>query len=429
MKTSVIIPVWHGRTLITQCLTAVYTHSGRHLAEVICVDNASSDNSAALIAEQFPQAALLRQPVNLGFAGGVNTGLRAASGDLLILLNQDCLVREGWLDALITAVETNPEAGIVGATIFNADGTVNHAGAVLERPLAYGRHLTDNTIAEPKPAEYVTGAVFGLTRAVWETVGPFDEAFYPAYYEETDYCCRARRAGFDIIYVPQAQADHLFSNREWQTNPIQHSASQHEMRYRFVAKHYHPDELAAFFTAEVTAVTDESYFEQAIGRLIAARQTLRRLNEISASRERDLGKPVTPTHRRQLEVGFTQLLRSAFAAAEKTSLLRDVEPPAAFDDTWTAVNQRLQQLQQQEYDLLTRIYLRPPNAAEPETKWQRFQRLFIRRPFHFITGRDYYYQSQLNTVHVARLDQMQKMQRLIQRRLALLENLAEYDHD
>lgn len=428
MRVSVIIPVWNGRALITQCLTAVYNHSGRHLAEVICVDNASGDNSAALIAGQFPQATLLRQPVNLGFAGGVNAGLRAASGDLLVLLNQDCLVREGWLDALATAVQTNPKTGIVGATIFNADGTVNHAGAVLERPLAYGRHFTE-IAADPQPVEYVTGAVFGLTRAVWESVGPFDEAFYPAYYEETDYCCRARRAGFGIVYVPQAQADHLFSNQEWQTNPIQHSASQHEMRYRFVAKHYSPDDLTAFFAAEATAVTDESYFEQAIGRLIAARQTLRRLDEISASQERDLGKSVSPTHRRQLEIGFAHLLRRALAAAEKTSLLRDVEPPVADDEIWTAVNQRLLQLQQQEYDLLTRIYLRPPDATEPETKWQRFRRLFIRRPFHFITGRDYYYQSQLNTVHVARLDQMQKMQRLIQRRLTLLENLAEYDHD
>ena len=424
-----IIPVWNGRTLITQCLTAVYNHSGRHLAEVICVDNASGDDSAALIAAQFPQVTLLRQPVNLGFAGGVNAGLLAASGSLLVLLNQDCLVRAGWLDALVTAVKTNPAIGIVGATIFDADGAVNHAGAVLERPLAYGRHLTDNNAPGSQPVEYVTGAVFGITRAVWENAGPFDEAFYPAYYEETDYCFRARRAGFDIVYVPQAQADHLFSSREWQTKPIQHNASQHEMRYRFIAKHYSPDDLTAFFTAESAAINGEVYFEQAIGRLIAARQTLRRLDAISASRERDLGEPVTPIRRRQLETGFTQLLRHAFAAAEKTSLLRDVEPPAESDKTWTAVNQRLQQLQQQEYGLLTRIYLRPPDVTEPETKWQRFQRLFIRRPFRFITGRDYYYQSQLNTVHVARLDQIQKMQRLIQRRLTLLENLAEYDHD
>ncbi|MCA9921511.1 MAG: glycosyltransferase, partial [Anaerolineales bacterium] len=128
MEATIVIPVWHGEQVILDCLKAVFAHSGEQLLEVICVDNASHDASATLIRDNFPQVTVLSQPVNLGFAGGVNTGLRAANGDMLILLNQDCMVQSGWLDALIEAAAANPALGIVGAHVLNADGSVNHAG-------------------------------------------------------------------------------------------------------------------------------------------------------------------------------------------------------------------------------------------------------------------------------------------------------------
>ncbi|GIV68453.1 glycosyltransferase family 2 protein [Caldilinea sp.] len=143
MLTSVIIPVWNGEAVLAECLRAVFTHAGEHGLEVICVDNASIDGSAALIRSQFPEVKLLPQPVNLGFAGGVNVGMAAASGEVFVLLNQDCLVAPGWLDGLHATLREQANCGIVGAVLEDANGAINHAGAFITRPLGYGRHRTE----------------------------------------------------------------------------------------------------------------------------------------------------------------------------------------------------------------------------------------------------------------------------------------------
>ncbi|NIV29072.1 MAG: glycosyltransferase, partial [Anaerolineae bacterium] len=84
MEASIVIPVWNGGSVVSDCLDAIYAHCGDELLEVICVDNASRDDSATLIADRFPQVRLIRQPVNLGFAGGVNAGIQMAQGDVFI---------------------------------------------------------------------------------------------------------------------------------------------------------------------------------------------------------------------------------------------------------------------------------------------------------------------------------------------------------
>ena len=182
MEMSIIIPVWNGAAVVPDCLDAVYAHSGGALLEVICVDNASRDGSGDLIADAYPQVRLIRQPVNLGFAGGVNAGIEAARGSVFVLLNQDCVVQPGWLDALLHAFQARPECGIAGGTILDQDGVVDHAGAMIRRPDAIGVHLTDVGDGQPRTVEYVTGTVFAIRRQTWDVVGRFDEGFYPAYY-------------------------------------------------------------------------------------------------------------------------------------------------------------------------------------------------------------------------------------------------------
>ena len=424
MQTSIVIPIWLGETVIHSCLEALFAHSGANLLEVICVDNASRDQSAQIILDNFPQVHLLPQPANLGFAGGVNVGLRATSGDLLVLLNQDCMVQAGWLAALCQAIENNAALGIVGGRILNADHTINHAGAYLERPLAYGRHIT----TDDHLVEYVTGAMFGLTRRAWQIVGEFDEGFFPAYFEETDYCFRAKKSGFEIGYVPEATAVHLFNNKSWQTDPVKHSANQHAMRYRFIAKHYSLPELNAFFPAETSAIAAEIYFEQAVGRVLGLRQLLTNLLAIHKIRTEHLNNPRPPEEEKLLSTGLTQLLHNALDAAIKTTVQRQPMQPTSLDTTWQETWQKLQSLQKLEHELLARIYLIAPGARENEPRWKRLWRLLVLRPFSFIIGRDYYLLAKLNTIHVARFDQMNKLNRLIERRLMLLETLTRYDH-
>lgn len=442
---SVIIPLWNGASVILDCLQAIYENSGDIPFEVICVENASLDESAALVARAYPQVRLLREPVNLGFAGGVNAGIDEARGDFYVLLNQDCMVRPGWLQALSQAFAAHPEFGIAGCVIMTEAGEINHAGALIRRPDAYGVHLTELEGESPRPVEYVTGTMFAIRREAWEKVGRFDEGYYPAYYEESDYCYRARCKGYAIGLVPMARGVHLFSSREWRDDPVRHTANQHRARYRFVIKHFSDAEFADFAASELTALTAEPYFDQALGRFFAARDVLRSLADIVARRHMDGQADISSTYFRQIQVGFTQILRSAFEVSEKLGPYNPVAALSGMAYAWRDAVQavdaafssfpdyespnsqalqendaELQVLQQREYDLMRRIYFKAPGDQTPELAWKRWVRLLVLRPLSFIIGRDYLLLSELNTLHVARMD-------LMARRMALLEENRRHD--
>jgi GT2 family glycosyltransferase len=441
MKFSIIIPVWNGASVILDCLSALYANVGDALFEVICVDNGSQDNSAELVAENYPrQVRLIHEPVNLGFAGGVNAGVEAADGDVFVLLNQDCLVEPGVLSSLANAFYNHPEFGIAGCTIIESNGTLNHTGAVIQRPGLFGEHLTEIKAEHPYAVDYVTGAAFAIRRQTWDIVGAFDEGYYPAYFEESDYCYRARHMGIETAYVPDAKVIHLFSGRDWKTDPVKHTANQHRSRYRFAVKHLDIDGLDAFFEAEYAEIARTNYLDQAIGRVLAARDTLRGLSDIIERRRFDLSEMVTQTQRRQLQVGFTKILHAAFSIArELGSDCEDTIPPFT---CWKPMERRLRELQQREYDLLERIYFRSPLEDSSESPFRRFFRLAVLRPLSFLIGRDYFLLAELNTVHVSRMDVMkdslnqmyqwhQRHHKLLggtDQRLQLLEIFVDYDY-
>ncbi len=318
MRFSLVIPVWNGAEVIASCLNAVASQRNDQPCEIICVDNDSRDESAAIVAAQFPAVKLLRQPVNLGFAGGINVGIRAAQGDAVVLLNQDCLPQAGWLTALAAAFEQHLDFGVAGCTIYFGDGTLDHAGAQMTRPAAFGEHLTEIGV-EPRVVDYVTGAAMAIRRKVFDTIGLFDEGFYPAYYEECDFCYRAREHGFQIAYVPTAKITHLRSSREAQADWIKHWANQQKARYRFVIKQFAPPDLGEFIAFETRLLETETNFERVIGSVIGARDTLRALPDILERRRLDRNADLPAAIRRQLEVGFTAILRSGFARAETLS--------------------------------------------------------------------------------------------------------------
>lgn len=432
MQASVIIPVWNGEAVIEACLAALYAHSGDRLREVIGVDNASPDRSAAIIQERFPQTRLLRQPVNLGFAGGVNAGLRAGRGDVLILLNQDCIVQAGWLDALLDVLAVNPRLGIAGCTILNADGSINHAGAQLRRPIALGQHFTDRGGDEPRAVDYVTGAAMAIRRAAWDTVGPFDADFYPAYYEEVDYCYRARHAGFEVAYVPTAEVQHLFSSREWQHDPIRSWATHQHSRYRFVSKHFAEAELAAFFEIEAGEIEAEPSFEMNAARVLGARDTLRQLPAIVLRRQIELNDELNSDQVRLLQTGFTRMARLAFAAAERQARTGAYVPPrwldaAAAPADQQALTDRLQALAQREQAILAQAFFTAETSAALRV---------LKRVASLLTGREHRLLTELNVLHAQRLEALEQLaqarydalQQRLDRRLAVLETLMDYDY-
>lgn len=396
MRVSVVIPVWNGEGVIEDCLTALLQHSQPFLSEVICVDNASSDGSALKIGQRFPQVKVLQQSSNLGFAGGVNVGISAAIGELIILLNQDCIVQAQWLEQIASAMREHPQFAVAGCTILNADGSVNHSGAFLEKPRLFSIHQHEILSSQPYEVNYVTGAVFVMRRAIVEQIGLFDDGFYPAYYEETDYCYRVRKAGHQIGFVPLATVQHLFSSREWLIDPVGHWTMLARSRYRFAVKHLIGDDIADFLQAEEAANQTESAFAQIAGCTIGARQTINALPQIGERIAQDL--------KQRFDLQTQHVWQSGFRQIQKSALQRAI----ALSD------QQGNQLLRSQDDLLTQLYFqpqfRPPLAESATVRWKRS----ILRVLSLLSGRDYLLQRKLAFLTIQRQNQLDQRTRFLE---------------
>jgi GT2 family glycosyltransferase len=253
MKSSVIIPVWNGRQHLPACLDALLAQDYPDF-EVIAVDNASTDGSADFVARNYPKVRLIRNKRNLGFAGGCNVGLRAAQGDILMLLNQDTSVRPGWLQVLAEALQ-EPGVGVAGCKILYPDGkTIQHAGGWIEWPWGLARHHGQGEQDTgqwdvSRSVEYVTGAAMAFRRDVLDQVGLLDEGFWPGYFEDSDFCFRVRETGYEVWYIPDAVLVHKENTSL--TDPLAISRACQRGRLRFLLKHMSPYRfLAEFVPAE-----------------------------------------------------------------------------------------------------------------------------------------------------------------------------------
>ncbi|MFN8498729.1 MAG: glycosyltransferase [Anaerolineae bacterium] len=216
---SVGILAYNGRAFLDTCLASVLAQEPPP-AEVVVVDNASTDGSADFVADGYPAVRLIRNSTNVGVTGGYNMAAAALSSPLVILLNQDLRLLPGCLGALAATFD-GPDVAVVGAKLLYADEqTIQHAGGHLQWPLFLAQHYGygeaddgqwDTALSsgsEPR-VDYVTGAVFAVRRSVWEELGGFDDLFSPAYFEEVDYCWRVKARQLRVVYQPLARAIHF----------------------------------------------------------------------------------------------------------------------------------------------------------------------------------------------------------------------------
>jgi GT2 family glycosyltransferase len=248
-KVSIIIPTWNGITYIQDCLNSLLDQAYPDF-EVIVVDNASSDGTPDWVAKHYPQVILIRNERNLGFAGGVNVGLAAASGNILGLLNQDTSVQSGWLGALVEVFLAETSIGIVGSKTLYPDGTIQHAGGYVDQRgegSHYGyREKAAGQFDQSRSVDFVTGAALAIARPALKAIGRLDEGFSPAYYEDVDWCFRAREAGFQVVYAPKAVLIHKEASR---AAAMSHDRMYlfHRNRLRFVFKHWPVNRLTDEF--------------------------------------------------------------------------------------------------------------------------------------------------------------------------------------
>jgi GT2 family glycosyltransferase len=298
----VIILSWNGAGFLERCLSSLLSQTYTR-SRLLVVDNASTDDSVAMVRHRFPQVEVLQNQSNLGFAAGVNVGLAQCTGDVAVLLNQDTQLREDCLESLVHAMEADSAVGITGCKLLYADGsTLQHAGGVLSYPLAIGAHRgrgeLDRGHYDRKPdVDFVTGAALAVRSDVLQEIGLLDEGFF-FYYEDADLCLRAREAGYRVIYAPAAVGIHHEGTAVRKLGGDQYSLL-HRSRLTFVLKHYSVDQLLGDF------VPAERALHPALSRV--------ELDGLSAAYDAVLGSWTTTAVVRRFKKEESDLLRSALA--------------------------------------------------------------------------------------------------------------------
>ena len=238
---SLVVVSWNTRELLRQCLRSIVDQAdvqiappdaplpaaqpGCLLAEIIVVDNASDDGSAALVQAEFPQARLLANAHNAGFAAANNQAIAMARGRLLFLLNPDAYLLPGALHGLLAFMQAHPEAAAAGPKVLNPDGSWQATsfrfatlGDLLSEalflsllqphsPLFARRELGGFDRSTMREVDWVQGCALVIRRTVWDAVGPFDEGYW-MYVEELDWSRRAHLLGYRIFFTPDAQVVH-----------------------------------------------------------------------------------------------------------------------------------------------------------------------------------------------------------------------------
>ncbi len=248
---SVIIVNWNTQGLLRQCLQSVYDTVADISFEVLVVDNASTDGSVEMVEAQFPQARLLRNTENTGFARANNQALAACNGELILLLNSDAVLLPDTARQMLNRMEKESSTGIVGPRIVNPDGSFQ--SSYMDFPtlwselllmtklhtLVYGACFPSHTPEESREvrsADWVSGACLMIRRQAYEEVGGLDEGFF-MYSEEVDWCWRVKQAGWDVVYLPKAEAMHWGGQSSTQV-PIARRGLVYGSKLRFLRKHY-----------------------------------------------------------------------------------------------------------------------------------------------------------------------------------------------
>ncbi len=220
---SIVILNWNVRDLLDRCLASL--RSDRCALEIIVVDNASRDDSVALVRAKYPHVTLIANTENRGFTGGNNQGLAAARGRYSLVLNPDTELIGDALDRMVAYLDEHPQIGALGPQLLNPDHSIQSsrrrfptfATAFFEstwlQSVAPQRILTHYYMADVPPTtvhqvDWLNGACTIFRRETLDQVGLYDAQNFFMYSEELDLCRRVKEAGWQIVFFPEAQVIH-----------------------------------------------------------------------------------------------------------------------------------------------------------------------------------------------------------------------------
>jgi len=214
-RVTVIVVGLRDAPLLGTCLESIAANVTGPTYEVIIVLNDPTPARAAEVERTVRGARVLSFRANLGFGGAVTVAAERARGEYLVLLNDDCTVKPGWLESLVETEQRHAACAVVGSTLVSAEGRLQEAGAVIWADgvtCHVGEGLEVGFMGFERRVDYCSGGSLLIRKDVWNELGGFHSSFFPAYYEDVDFCLRAAEAGWEVWYQPNSVVRHARSN-------------------------------------------------------------------------------------------------------------------------------------------------------------------------------------------------------------------------
>lgn len=287
MDLSIVIVSYNTRDMVEACLRALPDACRGLQAEVLLVDNASSDGTAAMVEERFPAVRVIANSDNAGFARANNQALKLATGRNVLLLNPDTEALPGSLTVLSAYLDRYPDVGAVGPRLLNSNGSIQQNGRPFPTP--WRELLGHSGLRFLSPRQFdrkheygrsdfdlewetdqVSGACIMVPHRVMDKVGTLDEAFF-MFYEEVEWCWRIKRAGWRVVYVPDACVVH-----HWMGSVRQQSRRMTRMLYRSGITYYRKTSGPLAVATMALAAALGTLRNEVIHLGVAVKRTLRR---------------------------------------------------------------------------------------------------------------------------------------------------------
>ena len=251
-RLSIIIVSYNSREDLDACLGSITRNRASVDHEIVVVDNASSDGTAAAARARWPSVRVLDAGSNLGFAAANNIGIRQTFGELLLLLNPDTIVPPGALDTLVAFLDRHPDAAAAGPRLVDAKGRAELSFGRMISPFTELRqkilvagharrvpgisHYVEHLTRRERSVDWVSGACLLARRSDAEAAGLFDERYF-IYTEDVDFCAALRALGRRVLFTPAAEITHL-RGRSAATARSATGQAYRRSQLAFYAKHH-----------------------------------------------------------------------------------------------------------------------------------------------------------------------------------------------
>lgn len=249
---SIVVVSYNARVHLENCLASLFAAPPAAPHDIIVVDNASTDGSADAVRARWPSVPIIARGTNAGFAAANNEGIRATSGELVLLLNNDTIAGPGAIDALAGRLLAHPSAAVAGPRIVDADGAPELSFGPMIGPLAELRQKlvmrlharrfgpvtrwVERATRREQYVDWVSGAALLVRRPDAEAAGLLDERFF-LYTEDVDFCAAQRARGRRVLFTPAAEIVHL-RGRSRATAPRAMNVHYRRSHLAFYEKHH-----------------------------------------------------------------------------------------------------------------------------------------------------------------------------------------------